>query len=124
MSLMADTDQDIKIAEQIAATRTELDAAREVVRTLANDLADVADVIEPILADHIKRIRQARMGSLDELRMISAGIRELRDTLMKPETAQMLDRAERFLRICRELEEFRAVGFLDAFLEAFRERVA
>ena len=64
---MADTDQDIKIAEQIAATRTELDAAREVVRTLANDLADVADVIEPILADHIKRIRQARMGSLDEL---------------------------------------------------------
>jgi len=118
---MSETDQDIKIAEQIAATRTELDAARDVVRTLANDLADVADVIEPVLADHIKRIRQARMTSLDELRQISAGIRELSELVNKPETMRMIDVAERFLRACRELEEFRAAGFLDAFIQSFSE---
>lgn len=116
---MTQPDHDIKIAEQIAATRAELDAAREVVRTLANDLADVADVIEPVLENHIARVRRARMGSVDELRQISGAIKELRDLLTNADTKLMLDQAERFLRVCRELEEFRAVGFLDAFVQAF-----
>jgi septal ring factor EnvC (AmiA/AmiB activator) len=121
---MKPMDNDIKIAEEIQNARTELEASRDVVRTLANDLADVADVIEPVLLEHIKRIRAARMTSVDELRQISSEIAILRDTLAKPETARMLDQAERFLRICRELEEFRAVGFIDAFLQAFNVTVA
>ena len=39
-------DRDLEIAAAIKATHEELDAAREVVRTLANELADVIDVVE------------------------------------------------------------------------------
>jgi hypothetical protein len=33
------------------------------------------------------------------------------------DTERMLRQGERFLTLCRELEEFRAVGFLDAYIE-------
>lgn len=114
-------DHDINIADQIAATTAELDAAREVVRTLANDLADVSEVLEPVLMDHVKKIRAARMAGLEELRMLSAGITELRTVLLAKDTAQMLTVMERFLTVCREMEEFRAVGFLDAFVKLMAE---
>jgi ABC-type transporter Mla subunit MlaD len=110
---------EIPIAQHIADTRDELDKARAVVRELANDLADVADVIEPVLADHVKRLRQARMTSIDELRQIAAGIRELRQVLVTPEADLMIERATRLLAVFRELEEFRACGFLDAYIQAF-----
>lgn len=121
---MAETNRDIHIAEQIEATRKELDQARDVVCALANDLADVADVIEPVLADHITRIRHARMTTLDELRQISAGVQELRNMVLHPDMERTLLQAERLLRACRDLEEFRAVGALDAFLRAFTESEA
>lgn len=114
-------DRDIKIAEEIAATRVELDQAREVVRNLANELADVADVIEPVLSSHVKRLREARMASLDELRQISNAIHTLTQLLTSQDTSHMLAQAERFLHVCREVEEFRACGFLDAWVRLLAE---
>ena len=112
-------DRDLEIAAAIKATHEELDAAREVVRTLANELADVIDVVEPILADHTKRIRQARITALDEMRQVTVHLKDMREVLLAPQTDRMLAQAERFLAVCRELEEFRAVGFLDAFIQLF-----
>jgi negative regulator of replication initiation len=111
---MSDLDADLGAA--IHATTEELEAARAVVQTLANELADVIEVIEPALADHTKRLRQARMASLDEMRQITTHLQELRKLLTSSETEHMLRQGERFLALCRELEEFRAVGFLDAYV--------
>jgi negative regulator of replication initiation len=119
---MTDKTQEIPVAEHLAETNKELEQARAVVRDLANDLAAVADVIEPVLSDHVKRIRQARMASVEELRQMAHAVRELRDLLLAKDTERMLDQTERFLRLCRELEEFRAIGFLDAFVQAFAVR--
>jgi hypothetical protein len=115
-------DHDLKVAEEIATTRAELDAAREVVRTLANDLADVADVIEPVLQSHVKRLREVRMTTMAELREITAGVRELKTVMTSKDTEQMLTQAERFLRVCREIEEFRASGFLDDWVQLLAPR--
>jgi Na+/phosphate symporter len=110
------SDLDAELASAIHATTEELNSARAVVQTLANELADVIDVIEPALADHTKRLRQARMASLEEMRQVTTHIQELRKLLTAPETEYMLRQGERFLALCRELEEFRAVGFLDAYV--------
>lgn len=112
-------DEDVRVAEAIRTTTAELEQARVVVRDLANELGDVIEVIEPALAEHIARLRQARMSSLDEIRQITNAIKSMKDVLLSPQTDQMLTRAERFLRVCRDLEEFRGVGFLDAFVELF-----
>lgn len=113
------TDLDVKLAAAIELTKGEIDGAREVVRQLANELADVVEVVEPIIADHTKRIRQARMSSLDEMRQIVSAVKELREIMGAGSTEKALVQAERFLRVCRELEEFRIVGFVDAFVAAF-----
>lgn len=86
-----------QLGAAIRATTDELDAAREVVRTLANELADVIEVIEPTIAEHTKRLRQARMASLDEMRQISTHLHDLRKLLTSPETEYMLRQGERFL---------------------------
>jgi hypothetical protein len=110
-------DEDLELAAAIRQTSEELDAAREVVRNLANELADVIEVIEPALIEHTKRLRQARMTSLDEMRLITTTLQELRRLLLAPETEQMLRQGERFLKLCSELEEFRVCGFLDAYVQ-------
>jgi hypothetical protein len=83
-------DDDLQIADAIRATQEELNTAREVVRQLANELADVIDVIEPAIAEHANRLRQARMSSLDEMRQITTHVMELRRVLLAPETERML----------------------------------
>ena len=116
-------DEDLQIADAIRQTKDELEAAREVVRELANELADVIEVIEPTLAEHTKRLRQARMASLDEMRLITTTLQELRKLMLAPETEAMLKKGERFLAMCRELEEFRACGFLDAYVRLLAQPV-
>jgi hypothetical protein len=57
------------------------------------------------------------MASIDEMQLITTQIQELRKVLLAADTERMLRQGERFLTLCRELEEFRAVGFLDAYIE-------
>jgi negative regulator of replication initiation len=111
---------DIELADAIKATHEEIEAAREVVRNLANELADVIDVIEPALTSHTKRLRQARMSSLDEMRQVTNAIRELKTLLLADTTEQMFARAERFLDICRALDYWRTSGYLDVLARAFQ----
>jgi negative regulator of replication initiation len=118
---MANDDVDEKLVNAIRATKEEIDGARNVVHALANELADVIEVIEPALVEHTRRLRQARMMSLEEMRQVTTAVREMRDLLLSKQTDEMLIRAERFLAVCRELEEFRMCGFLDAFVRLFVE---
>ena len=74
-------DTDIELAQAIKVTHEEINTAREVVRNLANELADVIDVIEPALTSHTNRIRQARMASIEEMRQVTLGIRELKQVI-------------------------------------------
>lgn len=116
---MGTDDPDQQLANAIRVTTEEIDGARNVVRNLANELADIIDVIEPAIADHTKRIRQARMNALEEMRQLTTAIRDMRELLLSPKSEEMLVRAERFLAVCRELEEFRMCGFLDSFVQLF-----
>jgi negative regulator of replication initiation len=93
--------------------------ARLSINELANELANVADVIEPVLSDQVKRIREARMASTAEIGRIADAVRDLRTLLVSKEADQMVTRAERLLAVLKELEEFRACGSLEAFSKAF-----
>lgn len=110
-----------KLIKEIATATAELEAAREVIRTLATDLADVAEVIEPVLLDHAKRLRQARMTTIDEIRLSVQALREYRDFLSSAHTQQAIDRGRQLVAVCTALEEFRMCGFLDAYLKAVVE---
>lgn len=112
-------DKEIELIKNIHDASQELDAAREVVRTLANDLADVADVIEPVLADQAKRIRAARMSVIDECRQVATALREFRESIGSPSMTHAIEMTERFVVVFEKLEEFRACGFLDAYVEMF-----
>lgn len=97
----------------------DFEKSKVAIQDLANELASVADVIESALADQVKRLREARMASTNEIGRIVDAVRELRGLLASKEAEQMVNRAERLLAVLRELEEFRACGALDAFSKAF-----
>jgi len=107
------------LVDAIHNATVELDAAREVVRGLANDLADVADVVGPVLDDYSKNLRSRRMALVDECRLISVAIRQVHDAAMAPTMMAALERVERLVKACGELERFRRDGALDAYLKAF-----
>lgn len=113
------SDHDAELVKAIADTKRELEESKEVIRALANELGEVADIIEPALAGQAERIRRVRMSTLDEVRQVVAGLKELRDAVGNERTERAIANGERLLAVCRELEEFRASGFLDAFLKAF-----
>ncbi len=97
----------------------DFEKAQDAIQSLANELATVADIIEPALADQVRRIREARMASTGEIGKVADAVRDLRGLLVSKDAEQMVSRAERLLAVLRELEEFRACGALEAFSKAF-----
>jgi DNA-binding transcriptional ArsR family regulator len=112
---------DTQLIQEIQTATSELETAREVVRNLANDLASVADVIEPVLMDHATRIRRARMTTVDEVRQSISALKEHRDFLLDKKTAEAVKIGNQLIDVCQRLEEFRMCGFLDAYLKAVVE---
>lgn len=107
------------LVNAIRDSTSELDKAREVVRDLANDLADVADVIEPVLEGYGKRIRASRMTIVSECEQTSAALKAFVKIIMDPSVLKAIEQSERLLKAMNDLEQFRLCGGIDAYLRAF-----
>lgn len=105
------------ITETLHITREELTEAKRDLQTLANELASVADIIEPALVDQTRRIRAARMVALDETRQALNALRELRAFFSDAGYVEEIKRMEHFVTICQQFKRLKDEGLLDAVVD-------
>lgn len=106
-----------QMKEEISVLNGEVSEARDTVRALANEVAALANVIEPQLLDCITRTRSARMAIVTELRQSLDAMRDVRKFFLESDYRTEMERLEQFIAVARELEALKQSGVLDALCD-------
>ena len=107
-----------EIGNLIKCANMEVSESKEVLEKLANDVKALSSVIEPALLDHIKGIRSARMAAVTEINQSLQALRDIRKFFLESDYQTEMERLERFVKICREINELKQTGILDVICDA------
>ena len=98
----------------LRAVADEMTEAKRVLESLANEVMAIYGVVAPMLVTQIQEIRQARMTAATEINLALASMREIRKFFLESTYTVEMERLERFVKLCRELQALKAEGVLDA----------
>lgn len=104
------------VAVYLRNARAEVEESKKTLEKLSNDVRALADVILPSLKDQVSRVREARMSITMEVRDTMVSLREVGTFLARPESDAELERLGRLVSLCREMEDLKKTGMLDALL--------
>ncbi len=105
-----------ELTEVLATTRQELEAEKQAIQALANELAETSDIILPALIEQTSKIRAARMAAVEEVRQVLQAMKDVRAVVSGAHSD--FSHLERFIALCLELKALKADGILDAVVEA------
>lgn len=88
--------------------------SKKILEQLKDDVASLADVIQPQMTAHVEKLRTHRMAVVSELSLSLGAMREVRKFFLESDYATEIDRLERFVSVCRELQALKETGVLDA----------
>ena len=104
--------------EQTKAMLTSINAevveSKNTLQSLANEVSALADVIAPSLIKQIDEIRKSRMAMASEIRELISPMRDLRKFFLESDYEIEMQRMERFVKLCRDVQELKSSGVFDA----------
>jgi hypothetical protein len=103
--------------ELIRMTTEELQAAKVELQSTVNEMRPLVDLLRPLLLEQVQHVRDARTATTVESRNILNVLIDLRKFFLDRTFELEMERAERFLKICREVKSLKADGTLDAFAD-------
>lgn len=103
-----------KTDQLLKDTNTEVLESKKILQDLANEIRALSDVVNPSLMEQIKNIRQARMTVVSEIRESLSALREIRAFFLESNYETEMQRLERFVRLCREIQALKSEGVFDA----------
>lgn len=106
------------IAEIVRAITREMEQSKTELQSLANDVNALADVINPKLLDHIRKIRESRMTVIREVHESLTALRDLRKFFLEADYDKEVSRLERLVSLCKDLQVLKREGTLDAVLDS------
>jgi hypothetical protein len=102
------------IAVEIETINDAVAESKKTLATLADEVRELSDAIEPELLGAIKRIREARMSAVAEVRDALVALRDIRKFFLDNDYQTEIDRLRAFVNLCNELDNLRKQGVLDA----------
>jgi hypothetical protein len=93
-------------------------ASKMVLEELANDVRALADIVHPLLVEHVKVLRSSRMAAVAEVRDSIAALREVRTFFLESNYEKEMQRLERFVAVCREIQQLKSSGVFDAVCDS------
>lgn len=104
--------------ELLDAVNDEVEESKHILQTLANEVCAVRDIVNPALAQQIAELRDHRMVIVREVRDSLTALRDVRDFFLGKDYTTEMERLERFVRLCREIQTLKADGVFDAVVES------
>jgi len=104
-------------ATALRAINEEVEESKEILEKLHNDIRALSDIIRPALVEHIKAIRETRMTVVREIQESLGTMRDVRKFFLESSYESEMERLDRFVKLCAELERLKANGTLDAIAD-------
>lgn len=102
----------------LTALNKELTESKAILQNLANEIRAVQDIVGPALMAHAQQLRSARMTVVSELQTSLVALREVRKFFLESDYADEMDRLERFVRVCKEVQVLKQSGVFDAVVDS------
>jgi DNA-binding transcriptional ArsR family regulator len=103
-----------EIDKMLDETNRQMDQSKKILQELANEVVSLAEVIQPALDKQISALRSARMTTVSEISQSLTVLRDIRRFFLEEAHVQEMERLERFVAVCKELERLKKDGVLDA----------
>ena len=101
-------------AAELQIVNEQAKASKEILQELHNEVRAVHDQVSPLLRKQIAEIRDARMSAVSEIQSMLVMLRDIRKFFLESDYDKELARLKEFIKICKELEELKNSGMLDA----------
>lgn len=105
-------------ADLTKAALAEAKESKHVLEEIRNQVSALADIIHPALINHISEIRTARMAVVSELSQSLTMLRDVRKFFLESNYEQEMERLERFIAACKEIQRLKAEGVFDAVCDS------
>lgn len=109
---MAEADQLLK------AVRDEVEESKKTLQSLSNEVSAVYDSVAPALLQQAQALRSARMTIVGELHDSLTVLRDVRRFFLESDYATEMERLERFIRVCKEIQALQQAGVFEAVCES------
>jgi hypothetical protein len=104
--------------ELLNAVNAEVAESKARLEALANEVRALSDVVNPALAEQANALRTARMSVISEVNQSLTAMRDVRKFFFESSYEEEIARLERFVRVCREIQELKKAGIFDAVCDA------
>lgn len=84
---------------------------------LRDEATRVADELIPGMLKLVRELRDARMAAVSEIAQSLAALRDIRKFFLEDAYAEEVDRMERFVVLCREVQRLKQDGIFDAMAD-------
>lgn len=96
----------------------DIEAYTETLKETVNEFKSIADLLQPEIMKQIQEIRSTRMAAVSEMQLLLNSLRDVRKFFLDKDYEQEMSRLERFVRVCKEIQQLKADGTLDAVCDA------
>lgn len=102
----------------LEATTQQVLESKKTLQELTNEIKAMSDTIIPVMAAQVSKIRETRMAVVSEMTQSLGALKEVRKFFFEREYDLEMERLERFVKLCREIEALKANGTFDAVCDA------
>ncbi len=92
----------------------EVEKSKKTLEQLDTKVKALAEVVLPELLRQTKKIRDARMTVTQEVATSMSALKDIRKFFLEKDYDVEMERLERFVAVCKELDDLKKSGVLDA----------
>ncbi len=103
-----------EIEKMLAETNKEMENSKRILQELANEVAQLTDIVQPALEKQIAALRSARMATVGEIKESLVALREIRTFFIESRHREEMESLKEFVDVLERLQKLKAAGVLDA----------
>lgn len=102
----------------LKAINIEVEESKKILESLANEIHALSIIVGPALLNQAKELRSARMVVVNEVRDSLSSLRDVRKFFLESDYKIEIERLEKFVKVCKEIEELKKSGVFDAVCDS------
>ena len=107
-----------KVENLLRTVNEEVRESKKILESLSNEITAVSGDVKPKLLNMIKEIRDNRMATVSEIHQTLLALKDIRKFFLESEYKEEMERLERFVNVCKEIQKLKTDGTFDAVCDS------
>jgi len=104
----------VSVNEELKMANEQVEDSKKVLQGLYNDVRALNEQVSPMIRSQILELRNARMSVVSEVQTMLVMMKDIRKFFLESDYKEEVERLGKFVALCKELEELKRGGTLDA----------